>query len=96
MHYIECMDMNALGHKLRTARKQRRLTQTELGERVGMSRATVSGIENGTVAEVGIRKVMALCSALGLELQVQELAARRPTLHVLVDEARQRKTGHSS
>lgn len=87
------MDMNNLGETLRNARKQRRLTQTDLSEMVGISRATLSGIENGTVSEIGIRKVMALCSALGLELAAQPLAARRPTLHTLVNEAEQRKTG---
>lgn len=89
------MDMPILGRALRVARKQRNLTQTHLCEMVGMSRATLSGIENGTIGEVGIRKVMALCSALGLELSVQTLASRRPTLHTLVDEATQRKTGNT-
>lgn len=93
LHPIYDMDMNSLGETLRNARKQHRLTQADLSERVGISRATLSGIENGTVAEIGIRKVMALCSALGLELAAQPLAHRRPTLHTLVDEAEQRKTG---
>lgn len=87
------MEMQTLGEKIRIARKQRNLTQTDLSNMLGMSRATLSGIENGTITEVGIRKVIALCSALGLELTVQPLAPRRPTLHTLVDEAAQRKTG---
>jgi transcriptional regulator with XRE-family HTH domain len=89
------MNMALLGQTLRTARKQRNLTQSDLSERIGMSRATLSGIENGTINEVGIRKIMALCSVLGLELSVQALAARRPTLHTLVDESTSRKTGGS-
>lgn len=89
------MEMQALGRTLRTARKQRNLTQTDLSGMIGMSRATLSGIENGTVNEVGIRKILALCSILGLELTLQPAAARRPTLHTLVDEAQHRKTGHT-
>ncbi len=89
------MDMQILGIHLREARKQRHLTQTELADMTGMSRATLSGIENGTVSEIGIRKIMALCSVLGLELNVQTLSLRRPTLHTLVDEATQRKTGNT-
>jgi transcriptional regulator with XRE-family HTH domain len=89
------MDMQTLGSNLREARKQRNLTQTELADMTGMSRATLSGIENGTISEIGIRKIMALCSALGLELNVQSLTPRRPTLHALVDEASQRKTGNT-
>ncbi|MBU0655964.1 MAG: helix-turn-helix domain-containing protein [Gammaproteobacteria bacterium] len=85
--------MQNLGANIRAARKERNLTQTDLSGMLGMSRATLSGIENGTVPEVGIRKVMALCSALGLELTIQAISPRRPTLHTLVDEATQRKAG---
>ena len=33
-----------------------------------MSRATISGIENNTIPEVGIRKVAAILEGLGYEL----------------------------
>jgi transcriptional regulator with XRE-family HTH domain len=52
-----------------------------------MSRATISGIENGTVREIGARKLMALCAALGLELVVRA-KGRRPTLQELRAEQR--------
>jgi HTH-type transcriptional regulator / antitoxin HipB len=55
-----------------------------------MSRATISAIENGTIAEIGIRKVMALCEALGLELRVVP-EKRRPTIHELREEQRAAK-----
>lgn len=87
------MDMRELGETLRQARKQRGLSQAELGQMVGMSRATLSGIENGTIAEIGIRKVMALGTALGLQLTLSPITPKRPTLHTLVDEAQQRKAG---
>lgn len=87
--------MHILGQTLRNARKQRNFTQANLSEMVGMSRATLSGIENGTITEIGIRKIMALCSVLGLELVAQPLAPRRPTLHTLIGEAEQRKTGRT-
>jgi transcriptional regulator with XRE-family HTH domain len=85
------MNLEDLGKAIRQARKQKHWTQADLGEQLGMSRATVSAIENGTVNEIGIRKVMALCSLLGLELQVQTRQTKRPTLHTLVSEADQRK-----
>ena len=90
------MNILELGQTIRTARKQRNMTQTELTELLGISRATLSALENGTINEVGIRKVMAICSVLGLEISVQPLQARRPTLHTLAAEAEQRKTGASS
>lgn len=90
------MTIVELGQAIRHARKQARLTQTELTERLGISRATLSALENGTINEVGIRKVMAICSVLGLEITAQPLQVRRPTLHTLAAEAEQRKTGASS
>jgi transcriptional regulator with XRE-family HTH domain len=86
------MDMQEIGTAIREARKQRDLTQEEVGLSLGMSRATISGIESGRVAEIGIRKVMALCAVLGLELSV---GARRPypTLQELRSEAYGRKRG---
>lgn len=89
------MEMQSIGRALRTARKQRNLTQADLSRMIGMSRATLSSIENGTVNEVGIRKILALCSILGLELTLQPATARRPTLQTLVDEAQHRKTGRT-
>ncbi len=83
--------MQQLGQTIRTHRKSRQMTQAELSGLLGMSRATLSALENGTVREVGIRKVMAICSVLGLELVAQPLRQQRPTLHTLVDEAEQRK-----
>lgn len=73
------MNMIELGAKLREARLQRNLSQEELGAPLGMSRSTISGIETGKVTEVGIRKVMAICASLGLELYV-EAKHRYPTL----------------
>lgn len=90
------MNILEVGQAIRAARKQNKMTQTELTERLGISRATLSALENGTINEVGIRKVMAICSVLGLEITAQPLQAHRPTLHTLAAEAEQRKIGVSS
>jgi len=84
------MNMNEIGTAIREARAQRKLSQEQLGRLLGMSRATISGIETGKVAEVGVRKLMALCAALGLEVSV---GARRPypTLQALRQEAHEQK-----
>lgn len=87
------MNLEELGKAIKLARKQKHWTQADLADQLGMSRATVSALENGTVNEIGIRKVIALCSLLGLELQVQTRQTKRPTLHTLVSEADQRKRG---
>jgi hypothetical protein len=47
-----------------------------------MSRATISGIENNTIAEVGIRKVAAILEGLGYQLTAMP-KRRRLTLDEL-------------
>ena len=77
------MDLGEVGQLIRTARKSRKLSQGSLGLQLGMSRATISGIENGTIPEIGVRKLLSICAALGLELVAQE-KTKRPTLQQLM------------
>ncbi|NVZ53690.1 helix-turn-helix domain-containing protein [Pseudomonas sp. B6002] len=60
--------MDDLGPLIKRLRQDAGLTQSQLAERHGMSRATISGIENNTVPEIGIRKVAAILEGLGYEL----------------------------
>ena len=84
--------LEALGTVIEAARKQAGLTQQAVAQSLHMSRATLSGIENGTVTEIGIRKVIAICAMLGLEL-IARPARARPTLEELRDERRGRPPG---
>jgi transcriptional regulator with XRE-family HTH domain len=81
-----------IGSSLRTARKNRRLSQAELAQSLGMSRATISGIENGTVGEIGVRKLLRLATALGLEFSV-DARRGRPTLQELREQRRAANSG---
>ena len=81
------MTLQDIGQTIARTRKRKKITQSSLAAALGMSRATVSGIENGTVPEIGIRKVLSLCTALGIELLAQE-KTRRPTLQQLLQEQR--------
>jgi HTH-type transcriptional regulator/antitoxin HipB len=81
------MNLQQIGSVLREARKASGQSQQQLAKPLGMSRATVSAIENGTVSEIGVRKLMALCAALGLSLQVSS-PENRPTLFELREENR--------
>lgn len=83
--------LEEIGSSLREARKSRQLSQGELAKSLGMSRATISAIENGTVGEIGVRKVIALATALGLELSVHPRRTR-PTLDELREERRAENT----
>jgi HTH-type transcriptional regulator / antitoxin HipB len=77
---------------IRAARKASKRSQGELARALGMSRATISAIENETIGEIGIRKVIALCNELGLTLQVGK-QSKRPTLQELREERRAARTG---
>jgi transcriptional regulator with XRE-family HTH domain len=67
--------MAGIGLAIREARKQRKLTRQQVAALPGMRRATISGIETGRIAEVGMRKMAALCSVLELEITAGK---RRP------------------
>jgi HTH-type transcriptional regulator/antitoxin HipB len=79
------MDLIEIGQLICKTRKSRKLSQQALGQQLGMSRATLSGIENGTISEIGIRKILTICTALGLELIAQQKVGR-PTLQQLMRE----------
>ncbi len=71
-----------IGKRIRLERKQRKMSQSVLAELLGMSRSTISQIENGTVQDIGVRKVIRLLEALDLELRVRP-AGSPPTLEEL-------------
>jgi transcriptional regulator with XRE-family HTH domain len=74
-----------IGKQIRLARKQRRLSQADLAQALGMSRTTIGQIENGCVQEVGVRKLIRMLDYLELELRVRP-AGRPPTLEELREE----------
>ncbi|MCJ8205696.1 helix-turn-helix transcriptional regulator [Pseudomonas sp. RGM2987] len=75
--------METLGELIRRLRKERKLSQQALAAQYGMSRATISGIENNTIPEVGIRKVEAILNGFGYELTAIARPSKRPTLDSL-------------
>jgi transcriptional regulator with XRE-family HTH domain len=79
------MDIQQFGLAVKERRKILRLSQLDLSSANGMSRATISALENGRLPEIGLRKAMAICATLGLEIFVKEANAR-PTLRDLVAE----------
>lgn len=74
--------VEAIGRTIKNLRKQKGLSQSELASQLGMSRSTISGIENNTVPEIGIRKVEAILNVLGYTLTAVA-QRRRPTLDQL-------------
>lgn len=62
------MSLREIGNRIRSERRRKGLTQARLAEEAGLSRATLNGLENGTVRELGFHKLDAILRILGLEL----------------------------
>jgi transcriptional regulator with XRE-family HTH domain len=75
--------MEQLGDLIKALRKANKMTQQALAQQYGMSRATISGIENNTISEIGLRKVEAILNGFGYELTAVPRQSRRPTLDTL-------------
>lgn len=58
-----------LGQMLRTARKQRGLTQAEVGARLSLSQNRVSHLE-GHADEISVKQLLTWCAVVGLELNM--------------------------
>ena len=56
--------MDTLGKRVRYARKQSKMTQQQLADRVGLSREAITLLENGS--SKGTTKIMELAKALGV------------------------------
>ena len=74
-----------IGQQIRNNRKKRKISQAELAKALGMSRTTIGQIENGTVQEIGVRKLIRILEFLGLALCARQ-AGQPPTLEELREE----------
>ncbi|HAL22608.1 MAG TPA: transcriptional regulator [Stenotrophomonas sp.] len=64
-----------LGLAVANRRRALRMTQAEVAAQAGVSSDTLSRFELGRVSEFGSRKLLAVLSALGMELEFQEEGA---------------------
>lgn len=68
-----------LSHAVRTRRREMGLSQKDLANLSGLSRATVVQIERGTIKDLGFNRTAALLNALGLGLTISQ---PHPKLHL--------------
>lgn len=66
------MYFEELGPQIRAARTAKKLTQEALAQTTGLSRTTVNLLESGTGADIGVKKLIAVLEAVGLELGVSK------------------------
>lgn len=82
------LSLDSLGEEIARKRKAAGLTQAALARNARVGRSTLDALENGRIGELGYSKVVNILAALGLELKLQEVALRRPTLEDLLQEER--------
>jgi len=68
-----------VGREVRRARSARGLTQAQLAHSAGVSRTTLSQLENGLIGDLGIRKVEAILEQVDLALSVEAKQGTRRT-----------------
>ena len=66
------MDLLEIGATIATLRKQRKMSQTELGDRTNLSRAFISNLERGIAGDVGIKRVMRILDIFRMEITLRE------------------------
>ena len=64
-----------VGKAVAARRRSLGLKQGEVAAQAGISQETLSRFERGNVAEFGSRKLLAVLSVLGMELQINETVA---------------------
>lgn len=78
------MNLNKLGKEIQTLRKNKKWSQNNLEEYSGITKRTISKIENGFIDEVGIKKVETILDLLDMELSLRPKGRPR-TLEELQD-----------
>lgn len=76
--------LSLLGKQIQVARRERRMTEVELAERVGIARSTLQNIEKGSAkAEIGL--VFEAATVVGIPLFTPDARARRFQMERLDD-----------
>ncbi|MFO1338489.1 MAG: helix-turn-helix transcriptional regulator [Burkholderiaceae bacterium] len=68
-----------LGWMLLSVRKSKKLTQSQLASRVGVSQSRISHLEQHP-EELSVQQLMTWCSALGLELSIGAKGSSTPPI----------------
>ena len=58
-----------MGFKIKEARESKQMTQEELAAKSGISRATISALENGVVRNTTSKTLLSLANALGVTIE---------------------------
>lgn len=53
-----------MGYRIKEVREEKRMTQEELAAKSGISRTTISGLENGTARSASTKTLLKIAAAL--------------------------------
>ncbi|MEA2072892.1 MAG: helix-turn-helix transcriptional regulator [Campylobacterota bacterium] len=79
------MTLEKLGKEIQKLRKEQEYSQAELEEYSGVTKRTISKMENGFIDEIGIKKVESVLDILGVEFSLRP-KGHPPTLEELQNE----------
>jgi transcriptional regulator with XRE-family HTH domain len=65
------MNLSEIGVKIKTLRKEKKLTQKDLALSAGISRVTIGKIENGNLGNTSIKSLDIIINSLGFELDIK-------------------------
>jgi len=77
------MEFYEIAQSVKKLRKEKKLTQTELSKKVGISRQTLSKLENGFIGKVSLQVFIKLLDELNHELEMVE---KKPFYYFDLDE----------
>jgi transcriptional regulator with XRE-family HTH domain len=77
-------DIQDLGAEIAAIRKELRMTQAEVAEQAGVSRALISNLESGHLHDPGVKKLFRILKVLGKGIRIVPLGP--PTLDDLLAE----------
>ena len=65
------MDFKEFVKNIAKLRKEQNISQTVLCEDIGISRATLSSLENGRGVDIGFKKILDIVNYLGYEINLK-------------------------
>jgi transcriptional regulator with XRE-family HTH domain len=80
------MTLADIGRLIESARKKHKLTQEQLARAVGVSRKTISDLENNRRPDIGLQRLLAILTQLDLVFDVKPFQPL--TLNDLLDQQR--------
>jgi len=76
------MEFYEMGETIKSLRKEKKLTQTKLAQKVGITRQTLSKLEKGEIDKVSLQVFIKILDAIDYELEISE---KKPFYYFDVD-----------